>query len=72
MSNTSSAATTPSTQSRRASVESSTSAKSDKQHKTMKQIWTSVKKAAIEHHRSVNAAYAACYGQGMRVQSDVA
>jgi hypothetical protein len=29
-----------------------------------KQIWTSIKNAAIEHHRSVNAAYEVCYGQG--------
>ncbi|KAF2119267.1 hypothetical protein BDV96DRAFT_567284 [Lophiotrema nucula] len=72
MSAQSSTATTPFTQSRRASQESArsnTSAKGDKHF--MKKIWTTVKKHAIEHHRSVNAAYDACYGQGMKVQSSM-
>ncbi|KAF2726821.1 hypothetical protein EJ04DRAFT_517621 [Polyplosphaeria fusca] len=67
MSRNTSATSTPSSQSRRASVESTRSDRSEKHHKSMKQMWTSFKKAAVEHHRSVNAAYAACYGQGMRM-----
>jgi hypothetical protein len=40
----------------------------DKTHKTLnasiKKIWADVKHHAAEHHRSVNAAYAASYGAG--------
>jgi len=36
-------------------------------HKNKKGLWKSLKHAVVEHHRSVNAAYAAAYGQGLNV-----
>ncbi|PSN74697.1 hypothetical protein BS50DRAFT_627978 [Corynespora cassiicola Philippines] len=37
---------------------------STKSPSTAKKAWNAVKKHAIEHHKSVNAAYATYYGQG--------
>ncbi|KAF2256909.1 hypothetical protein BU26DRAFT_558343 [Trematosphaeria pertusa] len=34
-------------------------------HHSVKDIWRSIKHAAAEHHRSVNAAYTSYYGQGV-------
>ncbi|OAL51002.1 hypothetical protein IQ07DRAFT_507863, partial [Pyrenochaeta sp. DS3sAY3a] len=70
----SSAAATPTDQSRRASHESEHAAtthfasQQDKTHKTLnqsiKKMWKDIKHAAVEHHRGVNAAYQASYGYG--------
>jgi hypothetical protein len=65
--------TTPSSQSRRQSHESAHDAhhfvnqEEKTQHKlnlSIKKMWEGVKKHAIEHHKSVNAAYMASYGCG--------
>jgi hypothetical protein len=31
-----------------------------------KKLWSALKHAVVEHHKSVNRAYAVCYGQGMK------
>ncbi|KAF2792279.1 hypothetical protein K505DRAFT_326269 [Melanomma pulvis-pyrius CBS 109.77] len=43
---------------------SESSERANKQSHSMKKIWTSVKQHAVEHHRSVNAAYGAFYSPG--------
>ncbi|KAF2017141.1 hypothetical protein BU24DRAFT_144184 [Aaosphaeria arxii CBS 175.79] len=48
--------------SRRASHDS-VEHKEPKEHKSNK-TWKSIKKAVVEHHRSMNAAYSAYYGGG--------
>ncbi|KAH4068261.1 hypothetical protein HBI23_204140 [Parastagonospora nodorum] len=67
---------TPTTQSRRPSHESAHDAHhfvaaQDKTHKTLngsiKKMWREIKHHAVEHHKSVNAAYHASYGGGARV-----
>jgi hypothetical protein len=74
----SSVASTPLTQSRRASQESQHQAHhfvnlEDKTNKTLnqsiKKMWKEIKHAASEHHRSVNAAYEASYGAGIRTST---
>jgi hypothetical protein len=69
------AANTPLTQSRRQSRESAHDAhhfvaSQEKTHKTLngsiKKMWKDIKQHAVEHHRSVNAAYRAQYGAGVR------
>lgn len=67
---------TPAEQSRRASHESAHDAHhfiNEQEKKTqkslnqsIKKMWKEVKHAAVEHHRSVNAAYAVAYGAGTR------
>jgi hypothetical protein len=68
-------ASTPAAVSRRASRESAHDAHhfvaaQEKTHKTLngsiKKMWKDIKQHAVEHHRSVNAAYAAQYGAGVR------
>jgi hypothetical protein len=68
-------ASTPAAVSRRASQESAHDAHhfvaaQEKTHKTLngsiKKMWKDIKQHAVEHHRSVNAAYAAQYGAGVR------
>jgi hypothetical protein len=68
-------ATTPLEQSRRASHESAHDAhhfvaSQEKTHRTLngsiKKMWKEIKQHAVEHHRSVNAAYQAQYGAGAR------
>jgi hypothetical protein len=65
--------TTPFSQSRRQSHESAHDAhnfvnqEEKTQHKlnlSIKKMWEGVKKHAVEHHKSVNAAYMASYGCG--------
>jgi hypothetical protein len=65
--------TTPFSQSRRQSHESAHDAhhfvnqEEKTQHKlnlSIKKMWEGVKKHAVEHHKSVNAAYMASYGYG--------
>jgi hypothetical protein len=51
--------------SRRASASSE---KATKQH-SVKKIWTNFKHAAVEHHKSVNAAYGAYYSQGRYISN---
>jgi hypothetical protein len=77
--NTSTAAT-PITRSTRASHESAHDAHhfvaaQDKTSKTLndsiKKMWSQVKNHAVEHHRSVNAAYRAQYGGGARMAAHV-
>jgi hypothetical protein len=77
--NTSTAAT-PITQSTRASHESAHDAHhfvaaQDKTSKTLndsiRKMWSQVKNHAVEHHRSVNAAYRAQYGGGARMAAHV-
>lgn len=58
------AAFTSNPTSRRASTSSD---KAGKQAVSMKKLWTSLKNAAVEHHKSVNAAYDAYYSQGRYV-----
>ncbi|OAL02486.1 hypothetical protein IQ06DRAFT_375285 [Phaeosphaeriaceae sp. SRC1lsM3a] len=74
-SSTTPAANTPLTQSGRPSHESAHDAhhfvaSQEKTHKTLngsiKKMWKQVKQHAVEHHRSVNAAYQAQYGAGAR------
>ncbi|KAH7386935.1 hypothetical protein DE146DRAFT_759344 [Phaeosphaeria sp. MPI-PUGE-AT-0046c] len=69
------AATTPLEQSRRPSHESAHDAhhfvaSQEKTHRTLngsiKKMWKDIKNHAVEHHRSVNAAYQAQYGAGAR------
>ncbi|KAF1850926.1 uncharacterized protein K460DRAFT_361681 [Cucurbitaria berberidis CBS 394.84] len=72
---------TPTHQSRRESHESAYDAHhftSQQQLKTentlnqsIKKMWKEIKHAAAEHHKSVNAAYQASYGAGIRVPSTV-
>lgn len=50
--------------SRRVSVESSNEGTISEKKKS---TWKSFKQAAKEHHKSINAAYSAVYGQGMRL-----
>lgn len=66
---------TPQTQSRRPSHESAHDAHhflsaQEKTHRTLngsiKKMWEGIKQHAVEHHRSVNAAYQAQYGAGAR------
>jgi hypothetical protein len=73
-----STSSTPATQSRRPSHESAHDAHhfvnaQDKTHKTLngsiKKMWKEIKHHASEHHKSVNAAYAAQYGAGARFGS---
>ena len=71
----SSVASTPLNQSRRASVESQHQAHhfvhndhtSKRLNQSIKKMWREIKHAAVEHHRSVNAAYEASYGAGTRL-----
>lgn len=69
------AANTPTTQSRRPSHESAHDAHhfvaaQEKTNKTLngsiKKMWKEIKHHAVEHHKSVNAAYHASYGGGAR------
>jgi hypothetical protein len=69
------AANTPLTQSGRPSHESAHDAhhfvaSQEKTHRTLngsiKKMWKDIKQHAVEHHRSVNAAYQAQYGAGVR------
>lgn len=66
-----SSATTPQTQSRRPSHDADHFvASQEKTHRTLngsiKKMWRDIKHHAAEHHRSVNAAYQAQYGAGIR------
>jgi hypothetical protein len=73
-----STSSTPATQSRRPSHESAHDAHhfvnaQEKTHKSLngsiKKMWKEIKQHASEHHKSVNAAYAAQYGAGARLAS---
>lgn len=71
----SSIVSTPVSQSRRVSNDSAHDAqhfvnmnKTDsKLNASIKKLWKEIKQAAVEHHRSVNAAYEATHGGGPRV-----
>jgi hypothetical protein len=56
---------TSASNSRRAS---DSSEKAGKQS-SVKKIWTNFKNAAVEHHKSVNAAYGAYYSQGRYISN---
>lgn len=67
-------ASTPTTQSQRASTDSQHAAhhfvnlgKTEKSlNSSIRKLWREVKEVAREHHRSVNAAYEATHGAGLR------